>query len=196
DRADNHALADVVLGFEPVAERVDDADRLGYHQDPLATRILALHDVNVGAANGGRGHANHGLSCLGRGSWPLLDRERVGSTECNAFHGVHMGACYRSARRPIRPERSSHKNPLAMRWQTSWSLSVSVRFHNRRNWARVRRMPGISAKSSRIAPSSGARVGRQAVARPDMLAIEVIMSLLLRRQRCSIGNHPIAICRA
>ena len=29
-----------------------------------------------------------------------------------------------------------------------------------------------------------------------MLGIEVIMSLLLRRQRCSIGNHPIAICRA
>jgi hypothetical protein len=56
-------------------------------------------------------------------------------------------------------------------------------------------MPGISAKSSRIAPSSESRVGRQAVVRPDISSIEVIMGLLLRRL-VSIGNHPIAICRA
>ena len=51
DRADDDALADGVVGLEPGAELLDDADRLVAEDQPGPHRILAADDVHVGAAD-------------------------------------------------------------------------------------------------------------------------------------------------
>ena len=66
DRADEDALADLVAG-DADAELLDDADRLVADDQPGADRVLALDDVDVGAADGRRRDADHGLAGRGVG---------------------------------------------------------------------------------------------------------------------------------
>jgi hypothetical protein len=59
--ADDDALADVVLGLEAVAERLDDPNRLMTEYEAVSHGILAPHDVHVGSADRRRRDPDDGL---------------------------------------------------------------------------------------------------------------------------------------
>ena len=87
DRADEDALADLVPG-DAGAELLDDADRLMADDEPRADRVLALHDVDVGAADRRRGHADDGLAWTGMRPRDLLDADVARAVEHRRPHEV------------------------------------------------------------------------------------------------------------
>ena len=98
DGADDDALADVILRLEPLTELVDDADRLVTEHEPVAHRVLALDDVDVGAADRRGGDADDGLSGPWRRLRTLLDGQPALSAKCHSFHGVHCSSSCKSYR--------------------------------------------------------------------------------------------------
>jgi hypothetical protein len=84
DRADDHALADLVAGHARAQLR-DDADRLVTDDQPRLHRVLALQDVDVRAADRrrrDRTSASPGADLRHR---PLLQLDAAGPTNTAAF---------------------------------------------------------------------------------------------------------------
>ena len=84
-RRDEDALTDLVAG-DARAELVDDADRLVADDQPRADRVLALEDVDVGAADRRRRDANDGLADAGARSRDRLDADVAGAVEDGRPH--------------------------------------------------------------------------------------------------------------
>ena len=89
DRADHDPLADVVFGADPLAERVDDADRLVAEHQARSHGVLALDDVHVGPADRRRGDADDGLAGPGYRLRPLDHAEPPWLEERHCSHRVH-----------------------------------------------------------------------------------------------------------
>ena len=87
DRADEDALADLVAG-DAGAELFDDADRLVADDQARSDRVLALQDVDVGAADRRRGDADDGLADAGAGLRDRLDTDVARSVEDGRAHRV------------------------------------------------------------------------------------------------------------
>ena len=85
DRRDEDALTDFVAG-DARAELVDDADRLVADDQARADRILALEDVDVGAADRGRRDADDGLADPGSRTRHGLDADVAGAVEDGRAH--------------------------------------------------------------------------------------------------------------
>src|SRR5205085_914946 len=62
DRADDHALTELVEALEADAELLDRADRLMAEHQARSHRVLAADDVDVGAADGRRRDLDDRLS--------------------------------------------------------------------------------------------------------------------------------------
>jgi hypothetical protein len=88
DRADDHALADPVAAHGG-AELLDHPDRLVTHDSAALDRVLALKDMDVGTADGGRGDADQGVA------WPdlryrlLVEHDPARLDEHGRLHGAH-----------------------------------------------------------------------------------------------------------
>ena len=89
DRSDDHPLADRELILEPRTERVDHAHRFVSGDEARANRILALYDVNIGAADGGRSDAEHRFTRTGIGLRHFLDSQVSDTAENYRFHRIH-----------------------------------------------------------------------------------------------------------
>ncbi len=87
DCADEHTLADLVAG-DAGAELVDDADRLVADDQSRSDRVLALEDVDVGAADRRRGDADDGLAGAGMWLGDGLDTDVARTVEDGRAHGV------------------------------------------------------------------------------------------------------------
>src|SRR5262249_18364156 len=64
-RPDNPPVANAIFIFQPGAERFDDADRLVAQDQPGLHRVLATHDVHIGAADRGCRDSDDSLSRSG-----------------------------------------------------------------------------------------------------------------------------------
>ena len=93
DRADEHALADLVAG-DPGAELLDHADRLMAEDQARTDRVLALDDVDVRAADRRERHPDQGLARTRPRPLHLHDVELLRRLEDVGSHGVdrnHLG---------------------------------------------------------------------------------------------------------
>jgi hypothetical protein len=89
DRADEHALADLVA-CDAGAEFADDADGLVTDDEPTAHRVLAAKDVQVCAADGRQGHADDGLARARPRPSNLLDTDIVFAVKHGRTHRFHL----------------------------------------------------------------------------------------------------------
>jgi hypothetical protein len=76
DRADEHAIADVVSG-NAFAELFDNAHRLVADHQTRSNRIFTSDDVKVGSANRGERYADNSFACAGAWLCYLFDSNLV-----------------------------------------------------------------------------------------------------------------------
>ena len=110
DGADDHALADVILRLEPLAQLVDDANRLVSEDQAVADGILALDDVDVGAADRRGRDADDRLSRSRDRLGTLLDGQPALTAECNCLHHVHALDSFTFVPAPVH-YRASRQHP-------------------------------------------------------------------------------------
>ena len=89
DCADQHAVADLIAG-DTEAEFFDDADRLVADDQAGAHGILAAHDVQVSAADGRQGDADHGFADARARLFNFFDAKVIHAMKHVRSHLVHM----------------------------------------------------------------------------------------------------------
>ena len=136
DGPDQHSIADLVAS-DTRAELLDDADRLVADDEARADRVLALDDVDVGAADGRGGDTDHRLAGARVGPRDLLDADVARAVEHGGAHGVgracrgrdgmgkdrHVGLrAWRSEVRPLREggRRSGPPGGTPTGWGIRW----------------------------------------------------------------------------
>jgi len=87
DGASDHALPDLVAGNR-ISELLDHADRLVSNGEAAGDPILAFENVNVGAADGGRGHSHERIARPDARDRLLLEHDASGLREHGGPHGA------------------------------------------------------------------------------------------------------------
>ena len=90
DRADEHALADLVAD-DAGAELVDHSDRLVPDDQARSDRVLALQDVDVRAADRRQRHADDGLAGTRMRPWDDVDTDVARPVEDRGSHRGRIG---------------------------------------------------------------------------------------------------------
>ena len=89
DRAGDDALA-FVISLDGGAELFDDAHRLMADGQAFGDGIFALEDVDVSAADRGRGDAHQGIARSDIGNWFLVEHDSTRLDEDGGFHAWHL----------------------------------------------------------------------------------------------------------
>ena len=138
--ADDHALADLILGLEPLTKRLDDPDGLVSEDQSRPHGVLAFDDVHVGAADRRRRDADHGLPSLRLGLRPILEYQPVRASESHGSHRAHVPPPWYDG---LEPTNESPSNLDAVRFlATAWPFR---RQHVERARGSSRRPADISA---------------------------------------------------
>ena len=90
DGPDQHAVADVVAG-DARAEFLDDAHRFMADDEPRLHRILAAHDMEIGAADRGGSDAQDRLAGTRGGLGHGIDADVIHAVKDVGEHGGHGG---------------------------------------------------------------------------------------------------------
>ena len=91
DGADDHALADVVLGLETLAEGVNHPDGLVAEHQSRLHGVFTAHDIDVGAADRRHRDLDHRLPGAGHRLGPLFNRQPIRAAKHHRLHDIHLG---------------------------------------------------------------------------------------------------------
>jgi hypothetical protein len=102
DRAHHDALPERIA-VHARAELGDDADRLVADGQTGNDRILALEDMDIGPADRGHGHLDHGFARTGLRYRLALERDAPGAGEYRCVHHPHTSSWKIGAPGPRQP---------------------------------------------------------------------------------------------